>query len=1450
MASGSNTPGGQRTSDGPPRPSLVGRDTLGKYEIVRQLGAGGMGTVYLAVDSQLKRTVALKVLPKDRTENDTLVRRFEAEAQAAAQLKHENVVTVYDAGRIDGHLYIALEYVEGTDVHELVAKRGPLPLKRSVNFVKQIAHALEHLHKRGFVHRDIKPSNILVTRESQAKLTDMGLARAVDESLESNITREGTTVGTVDYMAPEQARDSQSADIRSDIYALGCTWYQMLTGEPPFPTGSVTNKLYAHISKPRPDPRALNRSVPEEVVAILHKMMARKADDRYQTPVALLEDLANLGSANKRIEELLGGDDEYQEQSASPMYGTPTPLPARQVPGRSGPQTRRGESETASETPPRPERRLPARRDHLSSDDDESPSGPRAPQTVPPLTPTPQRMPARQGRSTSDPTPVSSRSTARSVPDPTRDMTPRSGVRARHAEIVDDQPGVKEHTPRRGDNSPASQSAPASRRLPARRPLADNEEPLRGDAGAGGTTIDWKPFATKAAILGGGILVLGACVWLGMSWRGSGSTRGDGNAVATPFGAAATQLPAEAEKELDEAPKPEAKTEKADSKTLKKNQGILVDFKKGNDPKSTDSLVPGRPDERQAFPTWISEIWNPNATPAKGSPVPTTITVGRVGSDRATAPSLAAAIESLPPQGGVIELRGRGPFILPATKIANRGRVVIATASARTGAADVSTPAPNGVNPANDQAPVIVLVPVTGRAIESGLVALETSLTLYGINFVAFADQFSGDSPLRLIDVRSADLFVQKCSFTLVGSRNGSTIACSVSNVTSETPPTRAVRMLVDRTMIRGKDCAALEVDLPSVDFLAINSLFVTGKAPAVMLTTGSGHAPQAAKTPTLARNLRFFSCTTCTADPAVSLRAGTGASPPETQFQVLNSVFGAAFEPQGLAMIGLNDWPARPLGANNHMAFENLTWVTDSFVARGWQTLVQSDKNPLSTKDASTWAAYWRQPHSSIDDEPASFANVSDLAAVDPAQFKWEVAAGRASAAAGTSPAGCDVSLLAAVSPDALARANAFSNRPAVPAALAKLAAETSNVHEINLDNPNRGFENLAKYINKADWKSGTRFVVRGTNKKVCGPIHVNKRSLTIEFADPAPLLTFEDAKGEARGDHSAFISVTGGSIEIVNANFRVGSTAKRSPRWLLDVKDGNFSIRDSSIDGPAFDRPGYEGLIHFAATRPSGSEKETETLCGEIRGSFLRTSKAVVSGDLVARNLIVDNSVLAANGRIFDLRAPIAAASVSAIDLSSSTLAAGEEYFHFDTLAGAGAGAKPAPSVRVLADETVFAPPVLVGAKSEDKRPLLISGLPPESIASVVDWWEYACAYSNLIMLPNPGGSRSQREPLAEWKQTAGAGHITRPLAGPNAVLLPRDLPVAKELVSGDFVLKGVAEAATWSDTGSPIGAILTMKSAVSAPASSIPKSKSPTGHKAGSGSKAPEKSQPSGI
>jgi serine/threonine-protein kinase len=271
----------------------ISLDRLGKYEIVSKLGAGGMGTVFLATDVELKRRVALKVLSKDKAENPTLVKRFKAEARSAAQLEHENIVRIYDSGEADGYLYIALEYVEGNDLYRLMQKRGNIPVKRSIEIIKQTAEALKHAHRSNIVHRDIKPANLMITNDGMVKLADLGLARAIDDTTETTITRAGTTVGTVDYMAPEQARDSKAADIRSDIYSLGCTWYHMLTGKVPYPEGSLTNKLHAHASANLPDPRYLNDTIPAPIVAVIHKMISKKMEDRYQTPGELIKELAN-----------------------------------------------------------------------------------------------------------------------------------------------------------------------------------------------------------------------------------------------------------------------------------------------------------------------------------------------------------------------------------------------------------------------------------------------------------------------------------------------------------------------------------------------------------------------------------------------------------------------------------------------------------------------------------------------------------------------------------------------------------------------------------------------------------------------------------------------------------------------------------------------------------------------------------------------------------------------------------------------------------------------------------------------------------------------------------------------------------------------------------------------------------------------------------------------------
>ena len=310
---------------------------VGKYELQKKIGAGGMGAVYLAMDSHLKRTVALKILPHDKAQNPTLLKRFHAEAHAAAQLKHDNIVTVYEAGEADGYNFIALEYIDGIDVAELVERRGVIPARRATDIIKQVAKALQHAYESGIVHRDIKPANLMIRRDGMVKLTDMGLARALDESADSKITRAGTTVGTVDYMSPEQAQNSRSADTRSDIYSLGCTWFHMLTGRPPFPEGSLTNKLQAHATKLPPDPRDFNPRIPEAVVAVMLRMMAKRPGDRYQTPDELIADLDSNSLDRETVaESVMTALADEDDSSSPPSRNSSSRAPSSPASGAAG----------------------------------------------------------------------------------------------------------------------------------------------------------------------------------------------------------------------------------------------------------------------------------------------------------------------------------------------------------------------------------------------------------------------------------------------------------------------------------------------------------------------------------------------------------------------------------------------------------------------------------------------------------------------------------------------------------------------------------------------------------------------------------------------------------------------------------------------------------------------------------------------------------------------------------------------------------------------------------------------------------------------------------------------------------------------------------------------------------------------------------------------------------
>jgi serine/threonine-protein kinase len=311
---------------------------LGPYVLLERLGEGGMGQVFKARHRSLGRIVALKVVRKDYLTNPNALPRFQREIQAASQLDHPNVVRALDADQVGGTYFFAMEYIEGTELSRLVREQGPLPALQACDYIRQAALGLQHAHEKGLVHRDIKPANLLVMRPGVptgslsgvqlprpfaaayrwglVKILDMGLARLLDQDEapgSTMLTQIGSVMGTPDYIAPEQARNSHTSDIRADVYSLGCTLYYLLTGQAPFPGGTLTEKLLQHqLDEPEPvervrrerllkgTPGHVNLSavragmeVPDLVLAVLRRLMAKKPEDRYQTPAEAAEALAD-----------------------------------------------------------------------------------------------------------------------------------------------------------------------------------------------------------------------------------------------------------------------------------------------------------------------------------------------------------------------------------------------------------------------------------------------------------------------------------------------------------------------------------------------------------------------------------------------------------------------------------------------------------------------------------------------------------------------------------------------------------------------------------------------------------------------------------------------------------------------------------------------------------------------------------------------------------------------------------------------------------------------------------------------------------------------------------------------------------------------------------------------------------------------------------------------------
>ena len=310
--------------------TLIGTLFDGRYQVVRKLGAGGMANVYLAEDQELGRRVAIKILNDRHAGDDQFVERFRREAKNAAALSHPNIVSIYDRGEAEGTYYIAMEFLDGRSLKELIVGRGPAPVTVSVEYARQILQALRFAHRHGIVHRDIKPHNVLVDAEGRVKVTDFGIARAGT----SQMTEAGSIVGTAQYLSPEQARGA-AVDQRSDVYSLGIVLYELLTGTLPFNGDTPVEIAMKHLSTVPEPPSTRRPDVPRDLDLIVMRALAKDPADRYQSAEEMDADL-------ERFARGAAVSPETEESATQVMRLPPEPIAATAAtmvaPGRRTPQ--------------------------------------------------------------------------------------------------------------------------------------------------------------------------------------------------------------------------------------------------------------------------------------------------------------------------------------------------------------------------------------------------------------------------------------------------------------------------------------------------------------------------------------------------------------------------------------------------------------------------------------------------------------------------------------------------------------------------------------------------------------------------------------------------------------------------------------------------------------------------------------------------------------------------------------------------------------------------------------------------------------------------------------------------------------------------------------------------------------------------------------------------------
>tara|TARA_R110002095_G_scaffold105799_2_gene92586 strand:- start:3365 stop:7699 length:4335 start_codon:yes stop_codon:yes gene_type:complete len=1396
-------------------------ETLGKYQIQKEIGAGGMGAVFLAKDTTLNRLAALKILPRDKAENPVLVKRFKAEGQAAAHLRHENIVSVYDAGEEDGYLYIALEYVEGTDLHNLINKRGRIPVRRSLEIITQVTQALAHAYQQGIVHRDIKPANILIRLDGVVKLTDLGLARSIDDNTETSITRAGTTVGTVDYMAPEQARDSKAADIRSDLYSLGCSWYHMLTGRAPFSEGSLTNKLAAHAATPPPDPRELNERVPEGVVAIIQRMMAKSQSERYQTPEELLEDLKNSNLKRSNVENnVLEGlaNDESDSEHATLETGINQAADSSDFlinqfmpdfSSRAEDQEEEASSrlstsfdlqQLATELEKESEATLPLVERSVKS-------------TPKPIAPDSLRDASEDSsRSRRSPPPIEEGSV---ISDSV--MKTRKSPSSQKAEASVEPRKRARPTPQGSKTSgkrPAPERRPqrSSRKMP---PVVSEE----AAASEGQISVDFKQI---------GILIVGVIFLILLAWWGIKTLRSSGSSpqgpVSNPFASAdqnpagsAKQSPSDNEDQdaAGENTKIEPTVEVADRSGV--NQS--ADLNKQPNEKWQNMALRGR--EKQYLPEWgpgFSALTGPNRSKTDlNLPV---FKVARNKTDAGVYGTLNEAIKAVSSKGAVIRLFGQGPFLLSQHRLQNVSPLIIM--------ADA------------EQDPVVVIQADAKAADQSEMDLISFSsgvLRFQGIHILCDVSQLPGTGTCNIFGIKQSDLTFQNCSFSLTGKRNREIrfINSTGDPRTSPEHPQGESRIFLENSVITGRQLEAIHIGQPFADVMISNCFISTTEAPCLELAslgkiTKNDLIWEARKTP---RAVRIFSSTLLSDHSVFELDGSSESKDPkqpdeatvrgnQTEIIVINSVLIGSPDKKQSSMVTLINWPQDKLREQSKNRFDGLKIQVESALLWGWPLYLRSmdsDKtqNVFQIDSHRTWQQSWGELVTADTFNTEVPPELNELRA--PAFIRSLLDFSKQKAVYAISEggviAGCDPAVLKSLSQGQLKRIQAYLGKPQIKQGI---HAQFVKAKTVTFD-MTKG--DLSEFLNSSAVSGPTNVTVRGQGICYTSPILIENKQIRLQFQPKegehpiVELKLFSPSAQKRPRDQktagiSSFITLKNSTLEIVGGRFRISSERKGVvPQHFLVCQNSRLALDECALDAMLINDRRFQSVVSVV---PSTNGKPDQIVMDH---TFLCSSGTIIESHTPQLGVAVQDSLLLSLRDIFALEMEKSAPPPSIyLSLSQSTFAPGGSVFALQQVSdGTAPGTAP---VQIFANDSVFMPaPATSAVRSDFSRSAALFSIPQSVLEKKwIQWWGDSDGFmiEKLDLLAGSGSSSQQTDAefLKEMSRLFGEETNQRALAIRGGIILQaQKLPPLVKIEPVHFQLLPTCKAASWSELKQPLGA-----------------------------------------